>query len=457
MIKAIFFDYDNTLAYAAEIHYLSLNKALEEIGSEYKISQEEHIKTYDGLSTKKKLSLLVKEKNFPQDKVEQVFHKKQVYTIELFKSSLSKDDRLVSVLSELKKKYKLYVVSNAIRETLEIGLKSLGIFDLFEKILSNEDVLLQKPHPQIYLKAMVEACVTPDECLIVEDSKHGRESAYLSKANVCEVDNPSELTLELIENCISKITSKKTPWVAKRTNVLIPMSGNGSRFVNAGFTLPKPLISVLGKPMIQRVVENLNIDANYIFIVQKEHRVKYNLDVLLPLIVPNCSIVETDGLTQGAACSALLAKELIDNNEHLIVANSDQYVFWDSSDFVFSMISKNLDAGILTFKANHPKWSYAKINAEGFVTEVAEKKVISDLATVGIYYFKHGKDFVKYAEQMIDKNIRVNNEFYICPIYNEMISDGKKVKTYDCQEMYGIGTPEDYAVFVDKFKDANLF
>ena len=235
-------------------------------------------------------------------------------------------------------------------------------------------------------------------------------------------------------------------------NVLIPMAGAGSRFEKAGYTFPKPLIDVQGKPMIQVVVDNINVDARHIFIVQKSHYEKYNLENTLKAIVKNCEIIQVDGVTEGAACTTLLAKELINNDEPLLMANSDQFVEWDSNKFMYSMIGDTIDAGILTFESTHPKWSYAKLNESGFVSQVAEKNTISNLATVGIYYWNKGSDYVKYAEQMIEKDVRVNNEFYVCPVFNEAIQDGKKVKTYDIEKMWGLGTPEDLSYFLENQK-----
>jgi dTDP-glucose pyrophosphorylase len=233
-------------------------------------------------------------------------------------------------------------------------------------------------------------------------------------------------------------------------NVLIPMAGHGSRFAQAGYSFPKPLIEVHGKPMIQVVVDNLAVEANFIFVVQKEHREKYNLDSMLNLITPGCKIVEVEGVTEGAACTTLLAKEFINNNEPLVIANSDQFVEWNSLDFFYKMNEQNLDAGIVSFHATHPKWSYAKTDENGFVTEVAEKNPISNIATVGIYYWKHGSDYVRFAEQMIENNVRVNNEFYVCPVFNEAIKAGLKIKTFDIPKMWGLGTPEDLNYFLEK-------
>ena len=243
-------------------------------------------------------------------------------------------------------------------------------------------------------------------------------------------------------------------WKDSHLNVVIPMAGAGSRFENAGYTFPKPLIDVNGKPMIQVVVDSMNIEANFIYIVQKSHREKYNLDTLLNLITPDCKIVEVDGLTEGAACTVLLAKEYIDNNNQLILTNSDQFIEWNSTDFMCQMNEKNFDGGIMCFEATHPKWSFAKTNEDGIITEVAEKNPISNQATAGIYYWKHGSDFVKYAEQMIKKNIRVNNEFYTCPVYNHAIEDNKIIFNYEIptNNMWGLGTPEDLNYYLENYK-----
>jgi dTDP-glucose pyrophosphorylase len=288
--------------------------------------------------------------------------------------------------------------------------------------------------------------------LIVEDSPHGLLAASRSRANVLRVDNPSDLTFEKIQTKLKENKIMSIPkWQGGKMNVLIPMAGAGSRFAAAGYTFPKPLIDVNGKPMIQMVVENLNIDANFVFVVQKEHREKYNLDTLLNLIAPNCKVVEVDGLTEGAACTALLAKEYIDSDAPLFFANSDQFVEWDSNEFFYKMNETDADGGIVTFKATHPKWSFAKIDDNGIVTEVAEKNPISDLATVGFYYWKHGSDFVKYAEQMITNNVRVNGEFYVCPVFNQAIDGGKVIRTFDVPKMWGTGTPEDLKYYLENY------
>jgi dTDP-glucose pyrophosphorylase len=229
-------------------------------------------------------------------------------------------------------------------------------------------------------------------------------------------------------------------------NILIPMAGEGRRFKEAGYNLPKPLVNVAGIPMIQRVIENIGIKGRYIFIVQKQHYTEYNLKSLLDSLAPNNVVIKIDNITQGAACSVLLAKELINTDSPLLIANSDQYVEWNPFEFI-NLASKH-DGGILTFNDTSPKWSYVKTTVDRIAIEVAEKNPISNNATVGIYYWTQGKDYVKYAEEMISKNIRTNNEFYVCPVYNQAIQDGKSVVTYPVNKMWGLGTPEDLDAFL---------
>lgn len=224
------------------------------------------------------------------------------------------------------------------------------------------------------------------------------------------------------------------------------MAGEGRRFKDAGYNLPKPLVDVAGMPMIQRVIENIGIKGQYIFIVQKQHCAEYNLKSLLDSLTPNNVVIEIDEITQGAACSVLLAKELINNDSPLLIANSDQYIEWNPLEFI-NLASKH-HGGILTFNDTSPKWSYVKTTVDRIAVEVAEKNPISNTATVGIYFWTRGKDYVKYAEEMISKNIRTNNEFYVCPVYNQAIQDGKSIVTYPVNKMWGLGTPEDLTAFL---------
>ena len=452
MIKLVIFDLDGVLVEAKNIHFDALNKAL----GEYAIDWNEHLSIYDGLKTNQKLEMLHERKGLPKERFKDIWENKQKYTLEELRA-LKPNQTLQSVMSALVEDgYKLAVCSNSIRKTVLTVLSKLGIIEFMDLIISNEDVKNSKPHPEMYWKAISTMSYLPEETLIIEDSPYGLLAASRSKSHILRVKNPKEVTYTNIFNKLIEIEKgyvmKSPAWRDENLNVLIPMAGAGSRFEQAGYTFPKPLIDVKGKPMIQVVVENLNIKANYIYIVQKSHRQKYNLDTLLNLITPDCKIVEVDGVTEGAAVTALMAKEYINNNQPLFFANSDQFVEWDSNEFMYKMNETQTDGGIVTFRATHPKWSFAKVDKNGLVTEVAEKNPISDIATVGYYYWKYGSDFVKYAEQMIKKDIRVNNEFYVCPVFNQAVKDYKQIRTFDVKGMWGLGTPEDLNYYLENHK-----
>ena len=449
MIKLVLFDLDGVLIDAKEIHYQALNNALSD---EYKITREEHINIYDGKKTLEKLRLLSETKGLPESNHQSISESKQSFTMKLL-NSLSPIGEIIKLFQELEEQgYRIGVCSNSIRRTVLTALSKSELIHHCSVIVSNEDVKNSKPHPEMYWKAMSMMGVLPEETLIVEDSPPGLMAAERSSAKYIRVDNPYDVTRDKIFSNLdgSKIMNK---WKSEKLNVLIPMAGAGSRFAAAGYTFPKPLIQVHDKPMIQLVTENLGLDANFIYVVQKKHREKYNLDTMLNLISPGCKIIEVDGMTEGAACTALLSKEFIDNDNPLFFANSDQYVDWNPVEFMYEMQERSADGGIVTFKATHPKWSFAKVDDNGLVTGVAEKNPISDNATVGYYYWKHGSDFVKYAEQMIEKNIRVNNEFYVCPVFNEAIDDGKQIRTHEAKGMWGLGTPEDLEYYLNNYKE----
>ena len=456
MIKLIIFDLDGVLIDAKKIHFEALNLALSKIDKNLIISWSDHLSTYDGLKTMQKLELLTVNKNLNSNLYSQIWTDKQIHT-EIMLENLQFNQKIYNCIKFLKENnFNIACCSNSISQTIHKSLSKMKVIDFFDLIISNQDVSNSKPHPEMYWNAMSHFGYYPEETLILEDSPHGLKAANSSGANVMRVNNPDDVDLKnIIYNIESFKESKKMTipkWTDKKLNILIPMAGAGSRFEKAGYTFPKPLIEVNKKPMIQVVVENLNIDANYIFVVQQQHRYKYNLDTLLNLIAPGCKIVETEGVTEGAACTALLASEYIDSEAPLLFANSDQFVNWNSNEFMYKMNESEADGGIVTFEATHPKWSFAEIDDNNFILRVAEKNPISKNATVGFYYWKKGSDFVKYANQMISNNIRVNNEFYVCPVYNEAIQDGKKIISFKVDSMWGLGTPEDLEVFLKESK-----
>ncbi len=235
-------------------------------------------------------------------------------------------------------------------------------------------------------------------------------------------------------------------------NIVIPMAGDGRRFAEAGFAMPKPLVPVHGMPMIELVVRNLapRQPHRIIFICKQSHLREHGLAAVLADVAPSCVVRSLGATSQGAACTVLQAADLIDNADPLLVANCDQFVSCDMSAFVDGLA--RCDGLIMTMRARDPKWSFAACGPDGLVTRVAEKEVISDTATVGVYGFARGDAFCAAARRMIAAGKRVRGEFYLAPVYNEMIAAGARVGTWSVGSvgagMDGLGTPEDLARFL---------
>jgi HAD superfamily hydrolase (TIGR01509 family) len=470
MIKAIFFDLDGVLFDGRTFHRdLFLMTALR-FGLD-KIDETFHDKYLDGLSTKQKIDILI-EKGFllPKSKMD-FFDIKQNLTEIALCTGHSPNTYLISVLQNLKDKgYTLVCVSNSIGTTVRQSLYTTGILEFFKRIYSNESCPHPKPSPEPYLNAFQEEGFQPSEVLILEDSIYGRTAAYLSGAHVLPIVDTMDVTLDKILNAIDLVNKGNTSAENKKIHVVIPMAGLGSRFTKAGYTIPKPFIPVFGKPMIQWVIDNMKVkpeiyggvkvDPPYTlkfhFIVQQSHLDAYNFDELCSSCNLDYTITPITSVTEGAACSVLLAKQYINNADPLVTVNSDQFLEWDQNEFYRALCNDAFDGCISVFEQNNPsdiKWSYSKTDSKGFVTEVAEKKYISKWATTGIYGWKHGSDYVRYAEQMISKNIRVNNEFYVCPVYNEAIESGGLIRNISCKKIWGLGVPEDLETFLKNYSN----
>jgi len=444
MIKSIYFDLDGVLVDSCEIHYLALNKALTKYN--VTIDRETHFTKYNGLPTKVKLRKLgIRPSLFPA-----IWQLKQQYTLEYIKD-FTPDENIIHILKNLKEwGYNLSIASNCVRETLDAILDSKGLAPYIDFTICNQDVLYPKPSSEMYLRCLIHDDIATHEALVIEDSFIGQQAALASGCHLLTIKDSASLTLDKI---VHKITELNAQSVIKYQNddltIIIPCAGAGSRFKQQGYTKPKPLIDVNGKPMIQVVVENLSIRANYIYIVQQEFADEFKH--VVNCITPGCQVIELDGITEGATSTILKAREYIDNDNPIMIVNSDQFVEWDVKAFMNQMISdKTLDAGISTFVDSQTKWSFAQLDDKGYVTRVAEKEPISNIATTGIYYWKQGSDFVKYANQMIDKDVRVNGEFYVCPVFNEAIQDGKLIKTSMVKKMWGLGTPEDLEYYLEE-------
>lgn len=235
-------------------------------------------------------------------------------------------------------------------------------------------------------------------------------------------------------------------------NIVIPMAGRGSRFQVAGYDLPKPLIPVHGRAMIDVVVNNVRPAEphRFIFLCLDDHLRDYDLAAKLSALAPGCVVVPVRAVTEGAACTVLLAREYIDNDDSLMIANSDQWVDVGIDGYLRSM-DDGADGLIMTMWADHPKWSYIRLDERGRTIEVVEKEVVSNEATVGIYNFRRGADFVRAADRMIAKDLRVNGEFYVAPVYNQLIAEGQRIAYHNVGKeldgMYGMGIPSDLELF----------
>lgn len=436
----IIFDLDGVLVDTRDMHFNVLNQAIfESIGAKYCIDRDRHLRELDGLPTREKLKRL----GMPERTRDEIAARKQELTQRAIEN-IQPNPLLRKLVQRLvDEHHQVAVASNSVRATIRLTLSRLGLE--VPIIFSNEDVHEPKPSPEMYLRAMVAAGVGPHETVIIEDSPKGRSAAHRSGARVVPVLSPDDVTYERIMGAEG---TKPPPWHSDM-HVLVPMAGVGSRFTAAGYTFPKPLIEVDGKPMIQTVVENLGIEARFIFICQKEHVERYNLIQMLNLIAPKCFVMPIDGVTEGAACTALLADYLIDNDIPLLIANADQLMEWDPTAFYWWAENTDADGAILTFKNTHPKWSFARAEG-GVVVEVAEKKPISDMATCGVYWWKRGSDFVASVKEMIERDDRVNGEFYIAPTFNYAIEDGASIVPWEVDGMWGLGTPEDLRTYLDR-------
>lgn len=455
MIRAIVFDLDGVLVDAAPWHYESFVKALRVFG--YNLSPEEHDKHFNGLPTSEKLRLLSSQTAFPKKLHRLVNSLKQKFTDEIFNERCQPLPHIRQLLEELKSRgYKLAVASNSRRATIDMVLAKMEIGAFFDVILSHEQVLRPKPAPDIYLTAFSELGVDATHTLIVEDAPAGIQAARASGATVLQVSSPDQVTIKNLDAFLNSLESREEAAKAPPRHalqILIPMAGEGSRFAQAGYSEAKPFIPVKGKPMIEWVVNNLRPtsgDYRFIFLCQQKHLETNGRNPVLDHVAPASAQVPVPGLTQGAACTALLAADELDDNMPLLLANSDQYVTANLDAFLKFCRDAECDGAILTFPAKDTKWSYAETDETGRVVRVAEKEKISPHATVGIYYFKRAGDFLQAAKEMISLDVRTNGEFYACPVYNQLLAQGKHIRIFSIEatQMHGLGTPEDLEKFL---------
>lgn len=230
-------------------------------------------------------------------------------------------------------------------------------------------------------------------------------------------------------------------------NIVVLLSGDSRHFAEEGYLYPKSLVEVAGRPAIEHVVgayAGLSaLGARFIFVIRQDESAAFHLKSVLSILLPSATVLEAAGPTGGGACTTLLAAQEIDGDEPLIVCNGDQVIEADLPAIVAGFERRDLDGGVVVFNAVHPRWSFVRCDDQGLVVETSEKRPISDLATAGFYYFRHGSDFCAAAKSMILKDAHVNGAFYVCPSYNEMILKGARIGVHHIEfaDYHSLATP----------------
>ncbi|HKU19065.1 MAG TPA: glycosyltransferase family 2 protein [Candidatus Saccharimonadales bacterium] len=238
--------------------------------------------------------------------------------------------------------------------------------------------------------------------------------------------------------------------MSRTLQIVLPMVGLGSRFANAGFATPKPLIEVDGMPMFRKALsslEDIKAKKRYVFVIRQEHVDTQKLDTLITKALPEAEIVVVLEVTRGAAESVLAAKPKLNAQDALISLDCD---LWFESASYYKMVQDSLtgvsdiDGGVLTFPSNDPKYSYAAVDEKGMVTRTAEKQVISNSATTGAYFFAKAGTFTTHAEALLAKPLsETMKEYYISFVYGLLLADGGKVQAATVNKFASFGTPEE--------------
>lgn len=447
----LIFDLDGVLVEFRHIHKRAFIEAWNATHPEHKITELFHDAHLEARSTRQKTAICSDYFGLPEADAA-VFEAKQTLTERYLADAPVYAKTKEALAWALINGHTISCCSNSIRSTVHASLyKLVPSLDSFSVILSNEDVVHPKPHPEIYKLAVERLGADPAGILVYEDSIVGRDAAKAAGLRVIPVYDSLDITPRFLEYTVAH---GKRP-VPPTLNVVIPMAGLGSRFQKCGYSTPKPFLPIFGTPMFKWVIQNivppsLRDRAIVHIIIREEHKDRFmeekNDERILIHTVPE--------LTEGAACTVLTVKDYINTDAPLVVANSDQYLEWDAESFYTCLFHPDYDGVISTFEqpdTSDLRWSYANLDAEGCVTRVAEKEWIGPLATTGVYGWARGSDYVAQAERMIRDNVRVNNEFYVCPVYNVGIVNGQHVRTHNCKKMWGLGVPADYEHFLSHF------
>jgi HAD superfamily hydrolase (TIGR01509 family) len=449
----LIFDLDGVLVDFCTIHRDAFLKAWNEIYPSHHISYALHETMLEALSTRQKIVKCLTYFALPYDERKPLLEeRKQVYTKELLIPAHIYTNTKSTLRLAKEKGHTFACCTNSIRATLDYAISKIDVTSgFFDLLLSNEDVANPKPSPDIYTLAVKTLDAHSDTILVFEDSAVGRSSAVAAGLRVIPIVDALDLTPRFLSECITHLQRP----IANAINIVIPMAGLGSRFYKEGYMTPKPFLPICDKPMFQWVIDNivpseLRDNVNIHLVIREEQKAQF-ATYALPT---NLHLHTVPHLTEGAACTVLTLEKYINNDNPLIIANSDQFLEWDAKNFYYCLSHPDWDGVISTFQQSDPtdlRWSYANINEEGCVTQVAEKKFIGPFATTGIYGWKRGSDFVQHTKQMISDNVRVNNEFYVCPVYNVGIEAGRTFRVLQCRKMWGLGVPSDYEFFLKNY------
>ncbi len=244
-------------------------------------------------------------------------------------------------------------------------------------------------------------------------------------------------------------------------NIVVLLAGSGGDFIKNDQKYPKLLTEINGKTVIEIVIEGLNSlttpENNIIFVISKYDNERYFLGDVIDLTLPNSTVIVSEGETAGAALTSLLAIEGIDENDSLLLMNGDQLLDCNEKEVIKSFTENDADAGVIVFNSLHPRWSYVKTNEDGVVIESAEKKPISNQATAGFYYYKKSSDYIRNVKKMILKGGSVRDKYYVCPVFNEMILEQKKILTYSInyQDYHSLMSQEKIKEFETHYASIN--
>lgn len=242
----------------------------------------------------------------------------------------------------------------------------------------------------------------------------------------------------------------------RHLHIIMPMAGEGSRFLNEGWTTPKPLIELHGMPLFKRAISSVSSDdmpMKYSFIVRKEHIDKYRIDEGIKSFTPDANIFYVEKTTRGAVETCLIAESAIADDDAVIVMDCDlEFRSVGFLEIIKTILAQSLTetqgGALVSFKSNEPRYSYAEVGEDGFVIRTAEKEVISDNALCGAYFFSSAKRFKQVAHQLLDEPIFSKPEYYVSLLYNYLLAAGEKVFLSPLDEYYSYGTPEELKRFL---------